>query len=101
MKDDDSAIVCEPVPVTVTARVPALSRALFLAVRALVQVWRESVCAHGCLRAVRVRAGASGSLRWEVRPGGWRLAGRYLPAELAGSAGSPSGETSRPGSPGA
>jgi hypothetical protein len=101
MKGKDTAIVRDPIPVTGAARVPALARALRLAAQALVQMWRESVCAHRCLRDVGVRAGACGSLRWEGRPGGWRLAGRFLPAELPGSAESQAGEISRPGSPGA
>jgi hypothetical protein len=94
-------IVRDLIPVTGAARLPALARALRLAAQALVQMWRESVCAHRCLRDVGVRAGACGSLCWEGRPGGWRLAGRFLPAELPGSAESQSGEISRPGSPGA
>jgi hypothetical protein len=101
MKGKDTAIVRDPIPVTGTAQVPALSRALRLAAQALTQKWRESVCAHRCPRDTGVRAGACGSLRWPGCPGGWRLAGRYLAAELLGSAGSQSGEISHPGSPGA
>jgi len=81
MKDKDTAIVRDAIPVTGTPRVPALSRALCLVAPALVQMWRESVFAHERLLDVGVRAGASGSLR--------------------GSAGSQSGEISPPGSPGA
>jgi hypothetical protein len=99
MEGKDTAIVRDAIPVTGTTRVPALSRALRLAAQALIQMWREGVCAHDWLLDVGVRAGASGSLRWEVCPGGWRLAGSYLPAELRGSAGLQSGEISHPGSP--
>jgi hypothetical protein len=81
MKDKDTAIVRDTIPVAGTIRVPAFSRALPLVAPALVQMWRESGCAHECLLGVGVRADASGSLR--------------------GSAGSQSGEISPPGSPGA
>jgi hypothetical protein len=101
MKDRDSAIGYDAIPVAGTAWVPALSPAVCQAAQALVQMWRESLCAHECLLGVGVRAGACGSLRWEVRRGGWRLAGRNLLAGLRGSAGSQSGQVSRPGSPGA
>jgi hypothetical protein len=96
MKDKDTAIARDAIPVSGTTRVPVFSRVLRLAGGALIQMWHESVYAHKCLLDVRVPAGGSGSLRWERRPGGWRLAGRYLPAGLPGSAAPPSGEIPRP-----
>jgi len=101
MKDKDTAIVRAPVPVGGGTRVSVLSRALRLAAQALIQMWHESVYAQQCLLDVRVPAGATGSLRWERHLGGWRLAGRYVPAALPGATGPQSGEIPRPGSLGA
>jgi hypothetical protein len=96
-KDKDTGIVHDAIPGSGTTQVPVFSRILRLAGGALIQMWQESVCAHECLLDVRVPAGGSGSLRWERRPGGWRLAGHCPPAGLPGSAAPPSGEILRTG----
>jgi hypothetical protein len=97
MKDKDTGIAHDTIPGSGTTRAPVFSRVLRLAGGELTQMWHESACAHECLLDVRVPAGGAGSLRWEWRPGGWRLAGHYPPAGLPGSAAPPSGEILRTG----
>jgi hypothetical protein len=100
MKNEDTAIVRDRIPAGGLVRVPVVSRALHLAAQALARMWHESAYAHECLLDPRVPASVAGSLRWVRRPGGSRLAGRYLPAGGPTRAAGPrSGEIARPGSP--